>query len=131
VYLAAVFLWPIAASAAEPDPQWQRELLFAGVSNAYHHAARDKQGAFRAGECMGFNRGYSIKRTKFRGKACLPDDAITAEELETYVVGWMENAPGFRQRKLCCCRGNGDGRKMALRKMTAAGLRRRDQRLSL
>ena len=92
-HLAAVFLWPIAASAADPDPNGSVNYYLPVCQTLINHAARDKQGAFRAGECMGLIEATSINAPNSVVKACLPDNAITAEQLATYVVGWMETHP--------------------------------------
>ena len=42
---------------------------------------------------MGLIEATSINAPNSVVKACLPDDAITAEQLATYVVGWMETHP--------------------------------------
>jgi hypothetical protein len=93
VQLAAVILWPIAASAADPDINGSVNYYLPACRTLINHAARDKQGAFRAGECMGLIEATSINAPNSVVKACLPDDAITAEQLATYVVGWMEMHP--------------------------------------
>jgi hypothetical protein len=93
VQLAAVFLWPIAASAAEPDTNGSVNYYLPACRTLINHAARDKQSAFRAGECMGLIEATSINAPNSVFKACLPDGAITAEQLATYVVGWMEIHP--------------------------------------
>jgi hypothetical protein len=93
VHLAIVFLWPIAASAADPDTNGSMNYYLPACRTLINHAARDKQSAFRAGECMGLIEATSIDALNSVFKACLPDDAITAEQLATYVVGWMELHP--------------------------------------
>ena len=42
---------------------------------------------------MGLIEATSINALNSVFKACLPDDAVTTEQLATYVVGWMEMHP--------------------------------------